>query len=72
MRNEIPELQQLPDYWLIKQLFLCILQTFPFFPAFKSDPALSYPLASPYFSLSLSLFQLTVKRLVICNGNDTP
>lgn len=43
-----------------------------FFPAFKSDPALSQPHASSSFSLSLSLFQLTVKRLVICNGNDTP
>ncbi len=52
MRNEIPELQQLPDYWLIKQLFLCILQTFPFFQ--PSNPILLCLTHSP-FPLSPSL-----------------
>lgn len=30
MSNAVAELQKLTHYWLIKQLFLCILQTFPF------------------------------------------
>lgn len=53
MNKEIQEVRKLTNYWLIKHLFLCILQTFPFFQ--PSDPIL---LCLTHMPLPPSLFSV--------------
>lgn len=70
MTNEFSR-DTLADSLLADQttVFFCILHACPAIPAFKSNPCFVSPTRH---SFSFSLFQLTVKHYVICNGNGMP